>query len=367
MASFKKIKSGWQYRVSYKDGDRYRTKSGNGFSTKREAQIAAARVEDLLNKGNLLDHSIEFVVYFKNWYNLFRKDKFSAKNNKDIEHSIRTAEKFFKNTKILDINRDMYQEFINWYGKDRADATVKKVHVYTKACLLDAFQEGVIHKDPTRKVTAKGTVKAKDDSLKFLSYKETNELIHELKKDIRTDWDSRYMILLSLATGMRFSEVIALKWEDVDFENRTIRINKSFDHVVSKKMVATKSDSSRRTISIDKDTSLLLKEYKIGNGLSSSEYLFMDKHFNHASNTACNKSLKRACIRAGVKKITFHCLRHTHCSLLIYEGINIKYISKRLGHANINITYQIYGHILDEMEQKESEKVDEVMSALFNS
>lgn len=367
MASFKKLKTGWQYRISYKDGDKYRTKNGNGFSTKREAQIAAAKVEDLLNKGNVLNENIIFMDYYENWYLLFRKDKYSAKNNYDIEHAIRQAKKFFKHTKILDIDRTLYQKFINWYGKNRATATVSKVHVYARACLQDAFQEGIIYRDPTHNVKVQGTKKAKDDSLKFLSEHEVKKLIVEIKNGMKPTWSSRYMILLALATGLRFSEVIALAWEDINFKEGYLNVNKSFDHVITKDFVPTKTDSSRRVIAIDKDTLSLLREYKIAAGINGSPYIFLDNNKNHTSNTATNQTLRRACNRAGIQEITFHSLRHTHCSLLIYRGVNIKYISKRLGHANITTTYQTYGHILDEMEQRESSQVEKIMLELYNA
>lgn len=367
MASFTKLDSGWQYRVSYKDGDKYRTKNGNGYPTKKEAQMAAAKVEELLNKGYIINHKIIFSEYFDNWYQLFKKDKHSAKNNKDIEHSIKVASTFFENTKIIDINRNKYQEFLNWYGNGRATASVKKVHIYTKACLLDALHDGIIHKDPTYNVTVKGTNKKKNEQLKFLNQLDANKLIKELIKEIKPSYTSRYMILLSLATGLRFSEVLALEWDDINFNDGTVNVNKSFDHVVTHEITETKTDSSRRIISLDNTTLRMLKEYKLANRLNNSIYLFMDTKGNHVSNTGTNKALKKACECAGVKRITFHSLRHTHCSLLIYQGVNIKYISKRLGHSSITTTYQIYGHILDEMEQRESKEVHEMMDRMYNS
>lgn len=367
MASFKKLESGWQYRVSYKDGDKYRTKSGNGFSTKREAQLAAAKFEELLNKGNKINHKIVFLDYFENWYEVYRKGKNSIRNDKDIELAINVARKFFNKTLILDIDRNKYQEFLNWYGENRADASVRKVHIYVKNCLLDALQEGIIYRDPTHKVMVKGTKGKKSEEMKYLNEDEAKRVMTELQKGLKMDWDSRFMILLSLATGMRFSEVLALKWKDIDFKNKTVSINKTFDYSITRTFGPPKTGSSNRVITVDDDTLHLMKRFKLANRFKYSTYVFMDEFHNHASNSAVNKSLKRACQRAEAKEITFHSLRHTHCSLLIYHGVNIKYISKRLGHSNIMTTYQIYGHILDEMEQRESQEVDNMMDALYNA
>ncbi|MGX7347817.1 tyrosine-type recombinase/integrase [Aerococcus vaginalis] len=60
-----------------------------------------------------------------------------------------------------------------------------------------------------------------------------------------------------------------------------------------------------------------------------------------------------------------HALHHTHCSLLIYKGLNIRYISKRLGHSDISITYSVYDHIIDEMEDKENGKIEKNFTELM--
>lgn len=367
MANFKKLKNGWQCRVPYKEDGKHKHKSLNGFATKKEAQIAATKLETLINKGLKMNNNVEFIEYFTNWYEVFKKDKHSQKNNRDILLAINTAKKFFKHTKLKDIDRVLYQKFINWYGKDHATATVRKVHVYTKACLLDAIEEGIIHKNPTHNIVAKGSVATKDERKKYLNKSETVKLIQEIKKDIKPQWQSRYIILVGLATGLRFSEILALAWSDIDFKNKTIKVTKAYDYTHTKKIQKTKTASSKRVISIDDDTLVLLKQYKLATQINQSKYVFLDKNMESLSNNAVNKSLKKACLRAGITEITFHSLRHTHCSLLIYQGVNIKYISKRLGHSTISITYQIYGHVLDELEQRESSKVDDMMQLLYNA
>lgn len=365
MASFQKLKTGWKYRISYKDKDgQYKIKSRQGFQTKKDAELAAARVEELLNAGKQVNHNIVFIDYMQRWYEVFKKDKYSIENNKDIEVSIRTAKKFFGQTKILDIDRYMYQEFINWYGQGRSDATVKKVHTYTKACLLDALNDGVIHKDPTYRIKAKGTKNKKNEKAKFLHESEVKKLIDYMYKDLRPSYHSRYAILLALFTGLRFSELIALSWDDIDFKDKTLTVNKTFDYKYNKQFKKTKTNNSNRTIGIDNQTIALLKKFKLGNQMNQSGYIFLDNMYNHVSNSAVNKCLKKACKKLDITVISFHGLRHTHCSLLLYHGLNIKYISSRLGHSSVSITMNIYSHILDELEDKESEKVNQIISHL---
>ncbi|EKP3986685.1 tyrosine-type recombinase/integrase, partial [Listeria monocytogenes] len=82
-------------------------------------------------------------------------------------------------------------------------------------------------------------------------------------------------------------------------------------------------------------------------------------------NNAINKSLKRYCKKLGFNKdISIHGLRHTHATLLLYNDCNIKYLSKRLGHNTIVTTLETYSHVIDEMEQKESYKISELMNKI---
>ena len=93
---------------------------------------------------------------------------------------------------------------------------------------------------------------------------------------------------------------------------------------------------------------------------------------NYATETVRKRHLYiKNCIKDAIevsdKEITCHGLRHTHASILLFKGVNVKYISRRLGHKNIIITLQTYSHFLDEMEQKESRQVDATMEELFHA
>lgn len=369
MASYKKLKNGWQCRVSYKGEDgKYKTKSKNGFRTKAEAQAYAENLEKQLRQGISINNNETYAEYMTQWYLTFKKDVHSADNNYDIELAIKWVKTYFKNTLLKDVTREKYQNFLNWYGKDRATASVRKVHIYASSCLDEAFNQGHIPRNPAWKISVKGNIPAKKDSEKFLNYKDTQKLLKEVYK-MKED-HARCMILIALATGKRFSEVLALNWDDIDFKKETIDVNKTFDYRNTHDFAPTKSEASVRTVSIDKETVKYLKEFKMSNDIKYGNNLFLEKTidgYRHISNKKVNKELKRACKAAKVKEMTFHSLRHTHCSLLIYSGANIKYISQRLGHSSTDITYKIYGHIIAEMEEKENQEVKNFIEELLNA
>lgn len=364
MASFKKLTSGWQYRVSYKDpitGD-YKQKTKNGFQTKKEAQLHAHEEKQKLEQGIGFDKDISFVDFFQQWYETFKKDKFTPSYNQDVETTIKQTREYFGQTKLTQINKHVYQKFLNDFGQGRTSSTVAKKHVFIGECLRDAFHEGLLDKDPTYKIKTIGSEDTFNEEAMYLNYNEAVKLTKSLKNGIKPTYTSRYMILLALVTGLRFSEVIGLAWSDIDFNKQTLTVNRMFDHRTSNEFQKPKSETSKRTISLDDDTIQWLKKYKLQVQKTYPTYVFIDKLGGHISNTGVNKALKKACKRAGIQEVTFHKLRHTHCSILIYKGINIKYISKRLGHSSTRITYEVYGHILDELNEQETIKVNDIMS-----
>ncbi|SFA56900.1 Site-specific recombinase XerD [Parageobacillus thermantarcticus] len=376
MASIQKTKSGWRYRVSYKENGKYKTKTKGGFRTKKEAELAAAELEKQLHKGYDINAGDQlFTEYMRNWFELYKKGKHSKEHDKNVELSVKLVEQYFQGVKLKELTRDMYQKFINEIAENRATETVKKRHTYIKECIKAAIEEGIITRDPTYKIVVKGKKKGKDEELKYLNYEEAKRLIAEIKKDMNPKYISRYIILFAIATGARFSEILGLTWDCVDFKNRLITINKTWDYKYTNDFADTKTYSSKRTIKIDVDTCKMLKELKkaqneaaIKTGLRNEKNLvFVNTKMELVSNNAVNKTLKMLCRKLGLKEVTMHSLRHTHASMLLYRKANIKYISKRLGHKDIGITLQTYSHILDELEQAENTLLDEVMDDLYHA
>ena len=383
MASIKRTDNGtWQYRVSYKKGLKedgstdYGTKSKGGFRTKKEAQLAAAEIENQLTRGQDIKAADQFFSdYMKNWFELYKKDKHSLSHQHNVERAVGLVEEHFLGVRMKDLNRDKYQRFLNEYGKTRAKATVHKMHVQIKACIQYAIQEGVITKDPTYKAIVDGQVSEKSEELKYLNYEEVKKLVKETTKNMAPRYISRYIILFAIASGARFSEIAGLTWDCVDFKNNTITINKAWDFYDKKDFGSTKNFSSKRTITIDKETMKMLKDLKtkqhehaLSTGMRNTKNLvFVNTKMELVGHNGANKTLKELCKKVGIKIVTSHSLRHTHASMLLYKGVNIKYLSRRLGHKDIVTTLQTYSHVLDEMEQLESRQVDETMNDLYHA
>ncbi|MCM3053709.1 site-specific integrase [Caldibacillus thermoamylovorans] len=381
MASIKKLNGKWRYRVSYKSNEVddegkpiYKTKTQGGFRTKKEAELAAAELENKYRKGYDISAADQlFSEYMRNWYELYKKDKYSLGHDRNIKLSVELVEKHFVGIRMKDLNRDMYQKFINDISQKYAKATVQKRHTYIKECLRMAIEDGILIKDPTYKVKVFSKKEEKNEEQKYLNFNEIQKLVLEVKKDMKPKYISRYIILFAIATGARFSEIMGMTWDSVDFDNKTITINKAWDFKDKKDFGNTKNYASKRTITVDDETLEMLKELKKKQkevtkqtGIENDKDLvFVNTKMKLVSNNAVNKTLSSICGKVGIREITCHGLRHTHGSILLYKGANIKYVSRRLGHSDIVTTLQIYSHVLDELEQKESRLVDETMKELF--
>ena len=176
----------------------------------------------------------------------------------------------------------------------------------------------------------------------------------------------RTIIILTLVSGVRRSELCALRWSDIDFINKTLYIDNSLkviDGVVDEENA--KTDFSIRTINLDNNTIELLKEYKawqdgyklyMGNKWKGTDRVFTDKYGEHIHPCTCNKILQKIVNKYNLPKITFHELRHTCATLLNSQGVDPVTIKERLGHSNINITLDIYTHAL-EQNKKDSVNV----------
>jgi integrase len=376
MASIQKLKNGWRYRVSFKENGQYKTKTKGGFRTKKEAEIAAGELEKKLHIGHDINAGDQlFSEYMRNWFELYKKGKFSLEHERNIERAIELAEKYFLGVRIKDLTKDMYQAFLNDYGLDHAKQTVRKRHVDIRACIRTAIDDGIIFKDPTRKAVIMGHKREKSEELKYLNFEEAKRLVNEVKGDLKLKYISRYVILFAIATGARFSEISGMTWDCVDLQKKSITINKTWDFKDTNDFSDTKTFSSKRTITIDKDTCDILEKLKseqtkfaLQSGLRNKKNLcFVNTKMELVSNNAVNKTLRNLCRKVNAKEITCHGLRHTHASVLLYNGVNVKYISRRLGHNDIVTTLQTYSHVLDEMEQKESRQVDVTMEEIYRA
>ena len=298
-----------------------------------------------------------FHEYFAQWAELYKQGAVRPITYQKYLVTLQRLVELAPHLKINKLDRRSYQMIINKYALTHEKQTTLDFHHHLKAAILDAIDEGLITSNPTRKVIIKGKI-PKTKKPKFLSQFELQALLKDLNLANVPNWD--WFILLCAKTGLRFSEALALTPNDFDFAQHRIKITKTWNYKTAEGGFAqTKNFSSKRTISIDKQLSRQFA--KLTAQITNDKPIFV---LGRVFNSTINNRLKTLCKKANVPIISVHSLRHTHASLLIYAGVSIASISKRLGHSSVTTTQETYLHIIQELENQDNDKIVKHLSKL---
>jgi integrase len=295
--------------------------------------------------------------YFAQWIEVYKEGAVRERTLDKYWLSHRHLQEIAPDLKLVDTTRLEYQQILNSFAQTHEKATVMDFHHQLKAMLLDAYDEGYIQRDPTRKIVVKGKEPSEKKS-KYLNEFELKLLLRHL--DLSTFPNFDWMILLIAKTGLRFSEALGLTKEDIDLEQQTINVDKTWDYKsYSGSFKPTKNASSVRKVPIDWKLTMQLNQ--VIQDLPNNEPIFAQKR---VFNSTVNNLLKKHCEELNIHVISVHGLRHTHASLLLFAGVSIASVAKRLGHADMTTTQQTYLHIIQELENKDNTKIMQHLAAL---
>ena len=294
-----------------------------------------------------------FSEYYKKWVDVYKKGAIRKATMDKYLMTQKWVEKLIPELKVCEINRSTYQELLNSYAEYHEKQTTLDFHHQIKGAILDAVDEGLIERDPTRKAIIKGKL-PRAKKIKYLNQFQLHTLICSLELTESINWN--WFILLVAKTGMRFSEALAITPDDFDFSHQTLSISKTWDYKSNTGFLPTKNKSSVRKVQIDWQTVAQFSE--LVKGLPTDKPIFVNKK---TYNSTVNDILARHCKDTNIPVISVHGLRHTHASLLLFAGVSIASVARRLGHASMTTTQKTYLHIIQELENKD---VDLVMRSL---
>lgn len=236
--------------------------------------------------------------------------------------------------------------------------------IFKYAVLMDVLNSNPfdkVIKPKSKQTQRKGNFLTKEELKEFLKLAQTATLSYFFP-----------LVHLMSYTGLRQGEAIALKWSDIDFENKKITVDKTAARIKEKQTLQTpKTKNSKRVISIDSATLSILKSWKKD---QIKIYFKNGKHFEGDENFIFTNQrgewvhihnfiryFNRFIADHKFKPITPHGLRHTHASLLFSAGVEPKNISDRLGHSTVQITLDLYTHITEEQRTDTVDKLLEYM------
>ena len=297
-----------------------------------------------------------FCDYYAKWIEMYKQGAIRKVTLDKYFMTHQWLKKLVPKLQLGDMNRIVYQQISNEYAIYHERQTTMDFHHQLKGAVLDAVDEGLIDRDPTRKAIIKGRSPGAK-KLKYLNQFELHTLLGslDLKGDINWDW----FILLVAKTGVRFSEALAITPNDFDFAHQSLSISKTWDYKDGGGFQPTKNKSSVRQVQID--WQLVIQFSELVKGLPADEPIFVR---GKVYNSTVNDILERHCKELNIPVISIHGLRHTHASLLLFAGVSIASVARRLGHASMTTTQKTYLHIIQELENKDVDLVMRSLSSL---
>lgn len=340
----------WYVRLYYKtigtDGKKTsKQKMKRGFATKREAKQWEAQFQAA--------EEVTMNVLLKNFVEIYFTDK-----RLELKERTITKKRYMIENYILPylgeraMNEITPADIIWWQNimreKGFADTYLRMIQNQMTSLFTHASNIYNLANNPCKKVKKMG--KSDADELSFWTRAEYDQFIRTFEEG------DRYYVLFETLfwTGMREGEILALTAKDIDFYNNQIRINKTYHRANGQDIITTpKTENSVRIIDAPQ---FLVDEIKV---YADSLYKYPEiARLFPVSARAVQKMMKQHMELAGVKKIRVHDLRHSHVAYLIHEGVEPLLIKNRLGHKDIRITLNTYGHLYPNEQKKLAEMLN---------
>lgn len=361
-----------QYSICTPDGTKRKSVYG---ATRAEVRDKLAMILNETLKKDIIDDT---KIILQDWIVIWLEEyKKIALKRTSLDNYYRYFNTHIRDSKlgktpIKKINATQIQRFINEKSQNgRADgngalkrSSVKHIFNVIYGSLDQAVKNNMVSYNPCTAITLpKGD---KREALYFTP-EQANQFLESVK-------ESKYYPLyaLVLVTGLRLGEVIALRWENVDLDNKKIII-KLNAVIVSKEeqtekgvlhseviLQTPKTKKSLRTLYIEDPIVAMLKALRekqirtnmeVGDAFVDSGFVFTNNHGRMMHPRSIQDHFKRAIKKANLPNLHFHCLRHTAATLMLYNGVDIKTVQEVLGHEEIQTTLDIYTHVMESRKQ----------------
>jgi integrase len=231
----------------------------------------------------------------------------------------------------------------HWQKQGKRYDTLRGIRNTLRSAYATAVKYGLVYDNP---VTRTNPPKAPDKAVRFLTREEAAKLLEALQGD-----PAETLVRFGLATGVRIGEALGLTWAQVDLLKKEIRIEGQLQRTEKEhRLKSLKSPSARRPLPLTDDAVAAIRAEEDRQGMSKLTnpfglvFLNVDGKPWHKRNVG--ERLDEACWRADIPLVTFHTLRHSAATFMLMDGVPLHTVSKWLGHANIALTSQLYGHVL---------------------
>lgn len=277
---------------------------------------------------------------------------------------------YLGNIKIIELQPASIQHRYNQMVKLGSGLrTVQITHAVIHRALVHAVKLGLIPRNPD---DATNPPKPQKTEMQFY---DQNQVQRFLIYTMITNDKYYPLYQLAISTGMRQGEILALKWSDLNWDRRTIGVNRQLTRAKDGgfEFSPPKTKAGIRTIALGVNTIKVLEEHQTNQSnemsVAEDEWQDADLMFKSSKGNPCDRynllrSFKRSAKEAGLPIIRFHDLRHTAASLQLNNGIPVLVVSKRLGHSKSSITLDTYGHLIIDKQYEAADLMDELITPI---
>ncbi|WP_300529062.1 site-specific integrase [Peptacetobacter sp.] len=369
MGTLRKRGNSWYFSVELpsENGKRKRIERAGG-KTKKEAQEKMKLFEaEILKNGYKEESKITFKELSNNWLESYVETNCKDRSKSTYERMLRLhIVPRIGNYRVVDIKPKVINDFYNTLKEeDYNKSTAELVKSTLNGCLNFAVFPGeVIASNPCSSVKFP----------KFIENTNSKDVLTQDDLELILEKGEKYynfneMCILLFNTGMRIGEALALQWEDIDFKEKIIHIkhNLVYKNKQEYRLTTPKTKKSIRDIYFNAEVEKVFKRLKKKQNENKIRYgkYYKKIEYNLIFTTkegyvvSSNNFTKNALRLKDYREFSMHTFRHTHATMLLQAGANIKDVQARLGHTNINTTMDIYVHSTNESKKNTLKKFDE--------
>lgn len=302
--------------------------------------------------------------YFTNWINVYKRPTVKQATFDRMDVVLRKQIKpHIGNLQMGAVTSDDCQNLITTLTEEGLSFTVvKKAFDMMNSCFLHATIKKDIPENPMLVVQGPSASMFESKDIRALTEEEEKKLLEELKRNWSTGnsmYSYRDVFIVMLNTGVREGEMVALDWEDIDFEDKLMNVHKTVVMIKGRDKTGQltgkcwqavqdtpKTKSGNRMVPLNEKALTALK--RLRKAYPDSKHVVTSETGSRPVVNVLQKQLKRAASRCDMVNVTPHTLRHTFATRLFERGADVKTVSAILGHSSVNITYNTYIHVIKE-------------------
>lgn len=339
------------------------------FKTKTEAREWLKQTISQIDSG-LSFQGAQYITskYLQDWL-VTKKNHIRPNTFKQYEQVVKQhIDPAIGSIRLRDLTPMLLQKFYNYKLEiGTSENTVALIHRVLRCALRQAYMMGLVVRNPLISIKCP---KPTRKEMKILNEFQVRNLLLASKG---TNLEA--LLHLAVTTGLRMGEIIGLKWEDLELNSATLKVQRQVQRVTGRGLVFSqpKSAKSRRVIILGSTTIEKLKLHYhqqhwsrliAGERWEENDLIFPNTVGKPMEQNRLLKEYKEILRQAGLPIIRFHDLRHTAATLMLQAGIHPKIVQETLGHADISLTMNTYSHALPTLQKEAAEKMDELVSLI---